>query len=141
MRLLPPWLIYIVHESFLTRLFPNIWKFYTVCGIPKVSPCSTADQLRPISLTNILSKLQESYVIEWIHEEIKGKIREEQFGGLLGSSVVLALVSLTHKWFSAMEEKEKVVRITFLDFRMEFDLIDYNRLLQNCEKIGVRPER
>ena len=72
-------------------------------------------------------------------EDIKGKIREEQFGGLPGSSAVLALVSLAHKWFSAMEEKEKVVRITFLDFRKAFDLIDHNRLLQNCEKIGVRP--
>ena len=39
-----------------------------------------------------------------------------------------------------MEEKEKVVRITFLDFRKAFDLIDHdNRFLQNCEKIGVRP--
>ena len=37
----------IYNKFFLTRLFPNIWKFYTVCGIPKVSPCSTADQLLP----------------------------------------------------------------------------------------------
>ena len=55
------------------------------------------------------------------------------------SSAVLALVSLAHKWFSAMEEKEKVVRITFLDFRKAFDVIDHNRLLKNCEKIRVRP--
>ena len=129
----------IYNKSFLSRLFPNIWKFYTVCGVPKVSPCSTADQLRPISLTSIFSKLQESYVMEWIYDDIKGKIRDEQFGGLPGSSAVLALVSLAHKWFSAMEEKEKVVRIIFLDFRKAFDLIDHNRLLQNCEKIGVRP--
>ena len=27
----------IYNKSFLTRLFPNIWKFYTVCGVPKVS--------------------------------------------------------------------------------------------------------
>ena len=62
-----------------------------------MSPCSTADQLRPISLTSILSKLQESYVMEWVYEDIKGKIREEQFGGLPESSAVLALVSLAHK--------------------------------------------
>ena len=49
-------------------------------------------------------------------QDVKGKIREEQFRGLPGSSAVLALVSLAHKWFPAMEEKEKVVRITFLDF-------------------------
>ena len=81
-------------------------------------------------------------MIEGIHEDIKGKIREEQFGGLgglPGSSAVLALVSLAHKWLSAMEEKGKVVRVTFLGFWKAFDLIDHNRLLQNCEKIGVRP--
>ena len=77
--------------------------------------------------------------MEWIHEDIKGKIREEQFGRLPGSSAVLAIASLAHKWFLAMEEKEKVMRITFLDFRRPFDLIHHNRLLQNCEKIGVRP--
>ena len=46
--------------------------------------------------------------MEWIYEDIKGKIREEQFGGLPEFSTVLALVSLAHKTLTAMEEKEKV---------------------------------
>ena len=50
-----------------------------------------------------------------------------------------SLVSYIIKWFSTMEEHEKVVRITFQDFRKAFDLIDHNRLLQNCDKIGIRP--
>ena len=112
------------NKSFLSRLFPSISKFYTVCGVPKVSPCSTVDQLRPISLTSILSKLQESYMMEWIYADIKGKIRDEQFGGQPGYSAVLALISLAHQWFSATEEKEKVLRIIFLDFRKAFDPID-----------------
>ena len=32
-----------------------------------------------------------------------------------------------------------MVRIIFLDFRKAFDLIDHNKLLRNCGKIGVRP--
>ena len=129
----------IYNESFLSRSFPKIWKFYTVCGIPKATPCSNVEQLRPISRTSFLSKVQESYVVEWMYDDIKGKVREEQFGGLPGSSAVLALSCLAHKWFSAMEENEKVVRIIFLDFRKAFDLIDRNKLLRNSEKIGVRP--
>ena len=129
----------IYNKSFLSRLFPNIWKFYTVGGVLKVSSCSTADQLRPIFLISILSKLQESYVMERIYDDIKGQIRDEQFGGLPGSSAILALVSLAHKWFSAMWEEEKLVRIIILDFRKAFDLMDLKRLLHNCEKIGVRP--
>ena len=33
----------------------------------------------------------------------------------------------------------KVIRIIFLDYRKAFDLIEHNKLLKNCEKIGVRP--
>ena len=107
----------IYNKSILSRLFLNIWRFYTVRGVPKVSRCLTADQLRPISLTSILSKLEESYVMEWIYDDIKSKITGEQFGGLPASSAILVLVSLANKWFSAMEEKCKVVGIIFLDFR------------------------
>ena len=38
-----------------------------------------------------------------------------------------------------MENHGNVVRIIFLDFRKAFDLIDHNKLLQNFEKLGVRP--
>jgi hypothetical protein len=38
-----------------------------------------------------------------------------------------------------MENNKKIVRITFLDFRKAFDLIDHNRLLQNFNDIGIRP--
>ena len=129
----------IYNESFMSRIFPQIWKFYTVCAIPKITPCSNVEDLRPISLTSVLSKVQESYVVEWVHEDIKGKVSEAQFGGLPGSSAVLALVRLAHNWYSAMENHGNVVRIIFLDFRKAFDLIDHNKLLQNFEKIGVRP--
>ena len=96
-------LAYIYNESFMSRIFPQIWKFYAVCAIPKITPCSNVEDLRPISLTSVLSKVQESYVVEWVHEDIKGKVREAQFGGLPGSSAVLALVRLAHNWYSAME--------------------------------------
>ncbi len=129
----------IYNESFMSRIFPQIWKFYTVCAIPKITPCSNVEDLRPISLTSVISKVQESYVVEWVHEDIKGKVSEAQFGGLPGSSAVLALVRFAHNWYSAMENHGNVVRIIFLDFREAFDLIDHNKLLQNFEKVGVRP--
>ena len=54
-------------------------------------------------------------------------------------SAVLALIFQLHKWYLAMGNDEKVVRITFLDFRKDFDLIDHNRLFQNFNDIGIRP--
>ena len=121
----------IYNESFMSRIFPQIWEFNTVCAIPKITPCSNVEDLRPISLTSILSKVHESYVVEWVHEDIKGKVSEAQFGGLPGSSAILALVGLAHNWYSTMKNHGNVVRIIFLDFRKAFDLIDHNKLLQN----------
>ena len=64
-----------------------------VSPIPKAIPCSGVDELRPIALTSVLSKLQESYVVSWLKEDIHGKITEAQYGGRSGSSAILALIS------------------------------------------------
>ena len=110
-----------------------------MCGIPKSKPCSRVDLLRPISLTSTLSKIQESYVNDWIYEDVHDKISSSQFGGLPGTSTIHALISLLHKWHMAMESPQKIVRIMFLDFRKAFDLINHNVLLENFMQIGVRP--
>jgi hypothetical protein len=34
------------------------------------SSCSTVDNLRPIALTGVLSKIQESFVVNWMNEDI-----------------------------------------------------------------------
>ncbi len=69
-----------------------------MCGIPKSKPCSRVDLLRPISLTSTLSKIQESYVNDWIYEDVYDKISSSQFGGLPGTSTIHALIYLLHKW-------------------------------------------
>ena len=46
---------------------------------------------------------------------------------------------MLHKWYQAMETAKRVIRVTFLDFRKTFDLIDHNWLLKNFVDIGVRP--
>ena len=48
---------------------PLVLQFY-VNAIPKVDPCTDLHDLRPISLTSTLSKVQETYVVDWMHEEI-----------------------------------------------------------------------
>ena len=75
-------------------IIPETWKTSNVCGVPKVQPCLTAEDLRPISLTSVLPKVQESYGSECIRDDIQDRISESQFGGAPGSSVTLALVYL-----------------------------------------------
>ena len=107
-------------------------------GIPKSIPCSTVDNLRPIALTSVLLKVQESFVVDWINEDIHDEILESQFGGIWNSSTFLALLYLIHKWYEAIDTPNRIIRIIFLDFKKAFDLIDHNVLLKDMKSIGVR---
>ena len=129
----------IFNESFKSKRFPAIWKDFWVSSIPKCVPCTSVDELRPIALTSAISKLQESFIVNWLNEDINGKIMDAQYGGQSGSSAVLALIYLVHKWHMVLDTPGFVIRILFLDFRKAYDLIDHNILLENCCKIGIRP--
>ena len=64
----------IYNESFRYKYFPEIWKQYRVAAIPKVIPCTVVENTRPIALTSVLSKIQESFAVKWINEDIQDKI-------------------------------------------------------------------
>ena len=115
----------VFNESFQTKKFPETWKKYKVTGIPKTTPCTIVENLRPIALTSVLSKVQESFA-------------NSQYGGLPGSSTLYALLNLLHNWYRAMDKPQRVIRIIFLDFREVFDLINHNILLRNMKEMGVR---
>ena len=121
-------LLHIFNQSFQSMKFPKVWKISNVCAIPKTTPCNRMEELRPISLTSVLSKVQESYAVEWIIEDVQKEISLFQFGGLAGSSAVLALVYLVHNWYQNMDSTGKVIRVSLLDFRKAYDLINHNIL-------------
>ena len=77
--------------------------------------------------------------MDWVLEDTRDRISDSQFGGLAGMSAVTALLFMVHKWYQAMETSKRIIRVTFLDFRKAFDLIDHNQLLKNFDDIGVRP--
>ena len=129
----------IFNESFQMQTFPSDWKKYRIVGVPKITPCNSFEEMRPIALTSALGKLQEHFAVKWLYEDINGKISNSQYGGLPKSSTVLALLRLLHNWHEAMDVTQRVIRIVFLDFRKAFDLIDHNKLLENMCNIGVRP--
>ncbi len=129
----------IYNQSFNYKIFPEVWKVSNIASVPKVHLCSTVEDLRPIALTSVLSEIQDSYAMDWVLEDIRDRISDSQFGGLAGMSAVTALLFMLHKWYQAMETSKRVIRVTFLDFRKAFDLIDHNRLLENFVDIGMRP--
>ena len=47
----------IFNHSFNHNIFPEVWKISNIGSVPKLHPCSTVDDLRPIALTSVLSKI------------------------------------------------------------------------------------
>jgi hypothetical protein len=92
------------------------WKAYNCCPIPKVKPCRESENVRPIAITSIVSKIQESYGLERMLDDAKENVNNRQFGGLPGSSPMLALLEMLHIWFVALENPNTIIRIVFLDF-------------------------
>ena len=111
------------------------------------NPCTVIENLRPTAIrpiairptASIFSKIQENYALEWMLEDPKDNINRRQFGGISGSSPMLTLLEMLHKWYSAMENHDTVIRVIFLDFIKAFDLIDHNLLLSDFQMTGVRP--
>ena len=71
-------------------------------------------------------------------EDISSNITPAQYGGLPGSSIILALLKLLHNWYQALEKPKTVIRVLYLDFSKAFDLINHNKLLENMKTMGVR---
>ena len=66
----------IYNQSFNYKIFPEVWKISNIASVPKLQPCSTVEDLRPIALTSVLSKIQESYVMEWVLEDTRDRISD-----------------------------------------------------------------
>ena len=77
--------------------------------IPKQTPVYDVNKhLRPISLTPVLSKLAEDFVVDrYVKPAVLAKVDPRQFGTVPGSSTIEALISMTHAWYSATDGNKR----------------------------------
>ena len=119
---------------------PSLWKQADVLPLPKIpKPLSIDSDLRPISLTAVLSKVLEGFVFQWLSAIIMPHIDPFQFGGVKKSSTTHALVHLVHQWLLATETPKTVVRSCMIDFSKAFDRIDHNVLICKLQRFNVPP--
>ena len=58
---------------------PEAWKQANVVPVPKTNPPTKTDKdLRPISLTPTVSKLLESFIGQWLLDELDSKLDPRQ---------------------------------------------------------------
>ncbi|PFX13943.1 Brevican core protein, partial [Stylophora pistillata] len=99
----------ILNCSFAEQQLPPSWKLADVVPIPKQKPVEVINKhLRPISLTPIISKLAEDFVVSaFIGPAVLKIIDPDQFGALPRS---YAMTSMLHHWTRATDGTRSAVR-------------------------------
>ncbi len=93
----------IFNVSIAQGRIPTLWKSADVIPAPKISnPKSVDSDLRPISLTPVLTKLWESFVFRWLFGYIKPSIDPLQFENMKHCSTTHALIPMIHNWLAEL---------------------------------------
>ena len=143
---IPSWLLKdnapvadILNSSFQESRLPKSWKRADITPLPKQSLVLDVNKhLRPISLTPILSKVAEDYVVEeYIKPAVLVKVDWNQFGTVPNSSTAHALISMLHTWYQTTDGNSSTVRVVLFDFKKAFDLIDHGILLEKLKNFDM----
>ncbi|CAB4032223.1 RNA-directed DNA polymerase from mobile element jockey, partial [Paramuricea clavata] len=106
--------------------------------LPRKIVKDVSKHLRPISLTPILSKVAEEFIIqEYVKPAVLKKIKSNQFGSIPKSSTTQALISMIHTWSKYTDGTGSTVRVVVFDFRKAFDLIDHNILVRKLKDLNI----
>ena len=116
-----------INKSYSETHLPLLWKSADVVPILKEKPVRDVNRhLRPISLTPIVSKVAEDFVVEFfIKPAVLKKVDPNQYGTIPNSSTVHAQVSMIHSW--------NEFRVMLFDFRKAVDLVDHYLLFQKLK--------
>ena len=129
----------IFNASIQERIVPVSWKEADVIPIRKSDKVNEIDNdLRPISLTPILSKIMEHFVAGWM-SQIRHLIDWKQFGSLAGLSTTHAVLSFAHHLYGSTDQLDQCVRVLLLDFSKAFDRIDHHILIKKMEEMAIEP--
>ena len=121
----------ILNSSYKKQRLPSPWKLADVVPLPKEKLVEDlSKQLRPISLTQFISKLAQDFVV-WTHvgPAVLKIIDHDQYGGIPKSSTLFALISMFHHWLQATDGTVAAFRVVLFDYRKAFDLIDHKILV------------
>ena len=97
--------IMLFNHSLQQQSMPWIWKLAKVTPIPKESPYLTScNQLWPISLTNIITRIFEKLQVRFeISEAFKSLIRPDQFAYRQSLNTTMVLLKSQHNWLKWLD--------------------------------------
>ena len=130
-----------LNRSYSECCLPQSWKEANVVPVPKQKPVKNVSKhLRPISLTPVISKIAEEFIVEeFVKPAVMAVIDDNQFGTVPKSSTTQALISIIHAWSNHTDGNGCTGRVVMFDFRKAFDLIDHCILAGKLENLDLPP--
>ena len=135
---LAPLITKIFNNSICKQETPHLWKIADVVPIPKPNPLESCDQLRPISLTNIIMSIFERLVYkEELSSLLKTSIRPDQFACKADHNTTMALITNQHFWLKSLDSGADFVRVFTFDFRKAFDSVSHEIVCDKLKSLGI----
>lgn len=128
-------LCHIYNQCIQTGKFPSLWKQSIIVPIPKTTP-ATIEQVRPISLLSLPSKIFERVIIRPIKNDMERMFGASQFGYKSFSSAECALLAVQERIIRELDKTTtKNVLVVTLDFSKAFDRVHHDTLLKKLKPL------
>ncbi len=136
---LAPIITHLFNLSLTSGKPPAHWKKAIVTPIPKKANPTGFDDLRPISVTPLLSRILERHIVHHVLlPSIPTTDLNDQFGFRPTGSTTAALVTTMHH-VTRLLETNSYVRCISIDFTKAFDTINHPILFSKLQKLNLPP--
>ena len=100
---------------------PRIWRAAYVSSLPKKKPPEHIEtDLRPISLTAVLCKQVEEFVVKWVWYIVQDRVDPNQYGSIKKSSITHDLIDLLHQCYNNTNASKQYAIMLLLDLSKAF---------------------
>ena len=131
-----PIVTHLFNLTLKTAQIPASWKHSIVTPKPKVNPPQSLNDLRPISVTPILSRVFERlFVKHHFYPSIPANILTDQFAFRPTGSTTAALIFNYHH-ITRLLSSNSYVRCLLVDFSKAFDTVPHSTLFDKLESQG-----
>lgn len=131
-------LCHIYNSMIQSKTWPLKWKEEYVTPIPKKSVPESLNDLRNISCTAFFSKVFESFVLNWLLEQVG--MRQNQMGGMKGAGAEHYLVHLWQLVLECLEDPRAAAILTSIDYAKAFNRLDFGCCLRALAGKGASTE-
>ena len=137
---LAPTVTKIFNSSLRRDKVPKVWKRADLIPVPKEATLENCDQLRPISLTDIIMRIFEKCIYKTeIAHFIRDIIDSDQFAYKGCHNTIMALIKCQHSSLKWLENGARYVRVFSFDFKKAFDSVPHDILCSKLKNLRLNP--